>query len=68
MANLELNEEEKLNQQKALLLDDLLAVSTVIEEIWNYHPDNPNKKDVVSEYQTLLKIQKDIEIELKGLE
>ena len=31
MNNLELNEQEQLNQQKASLLDDLVAVSTVLE-------------------------------------
>jgi len=59
---------ETLEEQKANLINDLIAVSTVMEELWNYHPDNPNKKDVISEYQTLLKIQEDIEKELKELE
>ncbi len=67
MAQLELNEQEQLNQQKASLLDDLIAVSTVIEEVWNYHPDNPNKKDIIAEYNQLLKIQGDIENELDSL-
>ena len=63
-----MSEQEKLEEQKANLINDLLAVSTVMEEVWNYHPDNPNQKDVIKEYQTLLQIQKDIETELKGLE
>ena len=63
-----MSEQEKLEEQKANLINDLLAVSTVMEEVWNYPPDNPNKKDVISEYQTLLKIQEDIEKELKELE
>jgi hypothetical protein len=63
-----MSEQEKLEEQKANLINDLLAVSTVMEEVWNYHPDNPNQKDVIKEYQTLLKIQKDIETELKELE
>jgi len=67
MAQLELNKEEQLNQQKANLLDDLMAVATVMEEIWNYHPDNPNKKDVITEYNHLLKIKEDIENELESL-
>ena len=62
-----MSEKEKLAEQKANLINDLLAVSTVMEEIWNYHPDNPDKKDVIKEYQTLLQIQKDIETELKEL-
>ncbi len=63
-----MSEQEKLEEQKANLINDLLAVSTVMEEVWNYHPDNPGQKDVIKEYQTLLKIQKDIETELKELE
>ena len=62
-----MSEQEKLEEQKANLINDLLAVSTVMEEVWNYHPDNPNQKSVIKEYQTLLKIQKDIETELKEL-
>jgi hypothetical protein len=62
-----MTDQEKLDLQKAELINDLLATSTVMEELWNYHPENPNKKDVIKEYQTLLKIQKDIEKELKEL-
>lgn len=62
-----MSEQEKLEEQKANLINDLLAVSTVMEEVWNYHPDNPDQKDVIKEYQTLLQIQKDIEAELEEL-
>jgi hypothetical protein len=62
-----MTDQEKLDLQKAELINDLLATSTVMEELWNYHPENPNKKDVIKEYQTLLKIQRDIEKELKEL-
>lgn len=67
MENLGLNKEEELNQQKASLLDDLVATSTVLEEIWNYHPENPNQKDIVKEYNILKQIQIDIERELGEL-
>ena len=62
-----MTEQEKLDLQKAELINDLLATSTVIEELWNYHPENPKKKNVVEEYKTLLKIQKDIEQEIAEL-
>jgi len=62
MANL-----EDLEEQKVELINDLLATATVIEELWRYHPDNPEKKDVVAEYNQLLKIQGDIENEIKSL-
>ena len=67
MANLELNEEEQLNNQKSALIDDLMATVTVMEEVWNYHPDNPNKKDIVQEYKLLERIKFDIEKELSEL-
>jgi len=63
-----MTDQDKLDLQKAELINDLLATSTVLEELWNYHPDNPNKKDVISEYEMLKNIQKDIEEELKNLE
>lgn len=62
-----MTDQDKLDLQKAELINDLLATSTVMEELWNYHPENPDKKDVIEEYKTLLKIQKDIEKELKEL-
>jgi hypothetical protein len=58
---------ELLEEQKVNLINDLLAVSTVMEELWNYHPDNPQQKEVVGEYNQLLKIKGDIENELKEL-
>jgi hypothetical protein len=67
MANLELNEEEQLNNQKSALIDDLMATVTVMEEVWNYHPDNPNKKDIVQEYKLLERIKSNIEKELSEL-
>ncbi len=63
-----MTKQEELDQQKAELVNDLLATSTVMEEIWRYHPDNPEKKDVVTEYNILKQIQKDIESELTELE
>jgi len=63
-----MTKQEELDQQKTELVNDLLATSTVMEEIWRYHPDNPEKKDVVTEYNILKQIQKDIESELTELE
>lgn len=50
------------------LINDLISVTTVLEEIWKYHPDNPDQEDIVAEYNQLLKIQGDIENELKALD
>jgi len=53
---------------KTELLNDLVATTTVMDEIWRYHPDNPKKKDIVKEYNILKQIIKDIELELKELD
>ena len=63
-----MTKQEELDHQKSELIADLLATSTVMEEVWRYHPNNPDKKDVVQEYDILKKIQKDIESELAELE
>lgn len=59
--------EKTPEQIKTDLINDLFSVSTVMDEIWNYHPENPNKKDVVEEYNTLLKIKSQIEEEISNL-
>jgi|TARA_R110000823_G_scaffold307286_1_gene429907 hypothetical protein len=61
-------EQSTINNLKTELLNDLVATTTVMDEIWRYHPDNPKKKDVVKEYDILKQIIKDIEIELEKLE
>jgi len=61
-------EQSEINYLKTELVNDLIATTTVMEELWRYHPENPNKKDVTSEYEVLKKIEKDIKLEIKGLE
>ncbi len=60
-------EQEDTFNIKTELVNDLVATTTVIDELWRYHPDNPEKKDVELEYEILKQIQKDIESELAGL-
>ena len=52
---------------KSELINDLVATSTVMDEMWRYHPDNPDKKDIVKEYKVLKQIVVDIETELEEL-
>ena len=52
---------------KSELIKDLIATSTVIDELWRYHPENPNKKDIIEEFNILKNIQLDIECELADL-
>ena len=65
--NKNMTQEEK-EVKKSELISDLLATSTVMEEVWRYHPENPDKKDIIKEYNVLKQIQKDIEAELAELD
>ena len=60
-------EQEEVNYLKTELVNDLMAVATVMEELWRYHPENPDKKDVIAEYKTLEQIKSDIEKEIEDL-
>ena len=60
-------EQSEINYLKTELVNDLMATTTVMEELWRYHPENPNKKDVVSEYEILKRVQLGIEKEIKEL-
>ena len=59
---------DELNNKKSELVADLIATATVMEEVWNYHPNNPKKKDPVTEYETLKQIKSDVEAEIDELE
>lgn len=61
--------QEQIDQDntKSELIQDLVATSTVMDEMWRYHPDNPNKKDIIKEYNILKQIHDDIEQELADL-
>ena len=62
-----MNITEEQQNAKVELVNDLVAVTTVMDELWSYHPENPNKKDIVGEYNQLLKIKGDIENEIAEL-
>ena len=67
MKELKLTEEQIQNNRKSDLIQDLMATGTVMDELRNYHPENPNKKDIINEYNVLKAIQKQIEDELAEL-
>ena len=60
-------EQAEINYLKTELLNDLVSVVTVMEEIYKYHPENPERIDIIQEYANLKVIKKDIEAELEEL-
>ena len=63
-----MEDKQKLEEQKTELINDLIATTTVIEELWRYHPDNPNKVDIIKEFKVLTKIKNDIEKEIQEID
>jgi len=63
-----MSQQQEMENLKADLINDLISVSTVMEELWKYHPENPAKIDIVSEYNNLVEMKKEIETELDGLD
>ena len=39
-------EQSEINYLKTELVNDLVATTTIMEDLWRYHPENPDKKDV----------------------
>jgi capsule polysaccharide export protein KpsE/RkpR len=62
------NQEAIKENLKADLINDLISVSTIMDELWKYHPENPERVDIVSEYNNLIEMKKGIETELDDLE
>ena len=63
-----MEDKQKLEEQKTELINDLITTTTVIEELWRYHPDNPNKVDIIKEFKVLTKIKTDIEKEIQEID
>ena len=59
---------KELIGKKTELINDLMATVTIQEELWSYHPDNPNKVDITVEYKKLSDIKDDIEKEIEDID
>ncbi len=44
---------QKVNDPKIELVNELILLTKVTEELWSYHPENPNKIDVEKQYYTV---------------
>jgi hypothetical protein len=50
-------------KEQVKLMDELMTVVQVMDEMYQYHPENPNQVDVVSEFKEL--VERKVEIEAK---
>ena len=44
---------EEKEQLKVELVNEAIFLNDRMEDLWSYHPENPNKVDVVWEYNNL---------------
>ena len=48
------------------LIDELMTVVQIMDELYRYHPDNPNRFNVAEEYKVLAERKVQIEAELEN--
>ena len=48
------------------LIDELMTVVQIMDELYRYHPDNPNRFNVEAEYKVLAERKVQIEAELEN--
>lgn len=58
----------KLENERVELINDVISTTTIMDELWNYHPDNPNKKEVVKEYRLLEKLKIETESKIENID
>ena len=50
-------------KEQMQLLDELMSTIQIMDELYRYHPENPNQVDVASEFKRLA--ERKVEIEAK---
>ena len=60
-----MTENEWFEQREIELTNDIISMATIIDDYYGFHPDNPNRVDVVDEYNNLKKLMTEAEETLK---
>jgi len=58
----------KVEDKKADLVNELSFMYDRIQALWEFHPDNPEKRDVLQETLELQKIVRELEEEIDQLD
>ena len=59
---------ENTQNKKTELINDLMAVTTIMEDYWRFHPANEKQENVVEEYAKLEAIKDQIEVDINKLD
>ena len=59
--------EQTLEQQRENLVNDLIILNRMAEDLWQYHPDNKDKIDIVKSFSNICDKIKEKETEIEKL-
>lgn len=59
-----MTEQEWFDNKERDLINDIISISTIMDDYWRFHPENPKKIDLVSEYSSLKELATKLEKEL----
>lgn len=62
------SEQPQERDPRVELINDLMAVSTIMEDYYRFHPANPKQENVVEEYAKLEAIKTQIEVDINKLD
>ena len=60
-----MTESEWFENKERDMINDIISITTIMEDYWRFHPDNPKKVDLLSEYKSLEELRDKTEMELK---
>ena len=56
-----------LEEKRENLVNDIIILNRMAEDLWQYHPDNKDKIDIVKSFDNIQAKIKEKEIEIEGL-
>ena len=56
-----------LEEKKENLVNDIIILNRLSEDLWQYHPNNKDKIDIVKSYNNIQAKIKEKEAEIEGL-
>ena len=60
-----MTENEWFENKERDMINDIISITTIMEDYWRFHPDNPKKVDLLSEYKSLEELRDKTGTELK---
>ena len=59
--------EQTLEERKSDLINDIIRLESMAEDLWQYHPDNDKKIDVVKSYNNIKNKINEVQTSIENL-